>query len=649
MNILANIFSDQYDELWKAIVRPYRDNYDIKELGPSKFHLNNNYYKRTDISLLNKRNQKIYCSFWEPFDEEREYPQLPCVIYLHGNSSSRCEVVPLLKFLLPLNITIFSFDFAGCGHSEGEYISLGWYEQQDVETIINFLRKTKKISTIGIWGRSMGAVTAILYGYKDPSIAGIVLDSPFFSLKMLIDEISKNRVSLPNFIISQVIKMMKNTIKEKVMFNIDDIETWEYAKKCFIPAFFCHGKNDNFVDIHHCKDLYKIYAGEKKGMIIEGDHNSFRSKKVNESISLFFYHTLKCKYIPQLCDYYKGGKLIFDEWNDPKMRTPTGNEKKNKMSKVSKSIDHSRRVKMINNKINEEEADLKTKKTKIQNYTSINKNNVQNIQTQKNLNINPINLDIKNFNGYPKDNYSKTKSNINITNTSFERTIQPLINNNIINNKEKSDSVKLSNFDHNIINNNIKYSQQPKMRQRVYGTEFYQQSRFNNINNNIGNNNIGNNNNNNNNLINFQNINNNNQFIKNTNININNQQEFIPYNQNNHTNLNQNINYIPQENKPITHLNTINDNNNYITYGYSNNNYLQTYSTPPMNYFGNEFNYETSNGISDYLMNDDKNYSMDAYNYQNPNSNYNEIQKSARSNSMVYYGNTYGNMAYGNK
>jgi len=34
MNILANLFSSSYQELWKAIIRPYRDDYSDKDLGP---------------------------------------------------------------------------------------------------------------------------------------------------------------------------------------------------------------------------------------------------------------------------------------------------------------------------------------------------------------------------------------------------------------------------------------------------------------------------------------------------------------------------------------------------------------------------------------------------------------------------------------
>lgn len=93
------------------------------------------------------------------------------------------ETLGILNIVLPLNITVFTFDFSGCGMSEGEYISLGWYEKDDLKTVIDYLRLTQKVSTIGLWGRSMGAVTALLYVDKDPSISGMILDSPFTTLK----------------------------------------------------------------------------------------------------------------------------------------------------------------------------------------------------------------------------------------------------------------------------------------------------------------------------------------------------------------------------------------------------------------------------------------------------------------------------------
>ena len=39
-------------------------------------------YKRTDFILYNKRNMKLQCSFWEPYDEELICTHLLVVIYL---------------------------------------------------------------------------------------------------------------------------------------------------------------------------------------------------------------------------------------------------------------------------------------------------------------------------------------------------------------------------------------------------------------------------------------------------------------------------------------------------------------------------------------------------------------------------------------
>jgi len=78
---------------------------------------------------------------------------MPVVIYLHGNSSSRLEGLKMAPELLKRHINIFVFDFAGCGMSEGEYISLGWHEKDDLRIIVDFVQKLPGVSKIGTWGK----------------------------------------------------------------------------------------------------------------------------------------------------------------------------------------------------------------------------------------------------------------------------------------------------------------------------------------------------------------------------------------------------------------------------------------------------------------------------------------------------------------
>ena len=436
MSLLTNLFGGSYEDLWKAVIRPNRDDYKEEDLGPDKFQINHKYYKRTDFSITNKRNLKLMCSFWEPYDEEREYVRLPCVVYLHGNSSSRCEALAEIKYLLPLNITVFAFDFSGCGKSQGDYISLGWYEREDVESVIEYLRKTNKVSTIGLWGRSMGAVTAIMYGDRDPSIAGMVLDSAFASLKELIEELVKERVNLPNFILNQATKLVKSTIMKKAKFNLDEIEPKKYAVRCFIPALFCHAKDDTFVDKHHCKDLSEVYAGDKNVIYVDGNHNSSRPRYFRDSAAIFFFNTLQCERIKEISDDYNGFKHVIVENEE-------NNENKNNENNNEISDDLNNFNNDFNNMNDNEEYMLqKILEMSLKEYDESQKKN-ENIISNNNISND------KNNNNTINNNLSQDKKE-NENNNIFDN----MINNNIIDNDIIEDNL-ISKNENKIIDNKI--------------------------------------------------------------------------------------------------------------------------------------------------------------------------------------------------
>lgn len=105
-----------------------------------------------------------------------------------SNSSGRIEVVPQLGHLLSLGVAVVAFDFTGSGKSEGEFVSLGYYEREDLQTVIHHLRASGDVSSIALWGRSMGAATAIMYGSRDPTISCMILDSAFTDLTRLAEE-----------------------------------------------------------------------------------------------------------------------------------------------------------------------------------------------------------------------------------------------------------------------------------------------------------------------------------------------------------------------------------------------------------------------------------------------------------------------------
>lgn len=151
-------YKKQYEQIWKMFIRPYRQKYYIYDLGHKIRTYNQKIIKRHDIDLKNDRNLTLKCSYFEIFDtkldsERSELPlndsSKPCLIYLHCNAASRLEALELLPYFVEVNMNLFCFDFSGCGLSEGEYISLGVYEAQDLKCVVEFLRKDLNIKHIG--------------------------------------------------------------------------------------------------------------------------------------------------------------------------------------------------------------------------------------------------------------------------------------------------------------------------------------------------------------------------------------------------------------------------------------------------------------------------------------------------------------------
>jgi len=284
-----------YQELVNAIIRPPRAHYELEHLGPPEFTFSGQHFARIDYDLLNERSMKICCSHWQPL--ERRAPQLPCVIYMHGNSSARLEAIPQLSVVLSLGCTLLSFDFTGSGLSGGSYVSLGYYEREDLKVVIEHLRQSGSVSYVALWGRSMGAATSLLHGHRDPSIAAMVLDSSFTDLTQLATEmVDKGREAglvVPNWVVKAALRMIRGSVKHTAKFDIRDLSPIAHASSTFIPALFIAGKHDDFIKPHHSQQIYEQYGGDKNLILVEGDHNSPRPRFLFDSVAIFLQNYLQ--------------------------------------------------------------------------------------------------------------------------------------------------------------------------------------------------------------------------------------------------------------------------------------------------------------------------------------------------------------------
>ncbi|XP_004229458.1 uncharacterized protein [Solanum lycopersicum] len=282
------------EQLVNFIIRPPRAEYDPKnDLLDEEFMLKGKWYQRKDLEVKNSRDDFLKCSHYMPLIRP-EGKLLPCVIYCHGNSGCRADASEAAIILLPSNITVFTLDFSGSGLSGGEHVTLGWNEKDDLRAVVEYLRTDGNVSLIGLWGRSMGAVTSLMYGAEDPSIAGMVLDSPFSDLVDLMTElVDTYKIRLPKFTVKFAIQYMRRAVLKKAKFDIAELNTIKVAKSCFVPVLLGHGVDDDFIQPHHSDRVFDAYMGDKNIIKFEGDHNSPRPQFYFDSISIFFNNVLQ--------------------------------------------------------------------------------------------------------------------------------------------------------------------------------------------------------------------------------------------------------------------------------------------------------------------------------------------------------------------
>lgn len=257
-----------------VIIRPPRADYDPDEISHIVFNKKLPPIPRIPVSFLNRRKQKIVGSFYASGSFQTENIHR-CIIYLHGNIGSQKEGRAIVPQYAPRGISVFCFDFSGSGLSDGEYVTLGYNESRDVIDVVNFLAIEMEISEFILWGRSMGATSAILAAPNSPLILGIIVDSAYSDLDSLFDSIGQ-AASLNSVIRYLGVKWIKLEVYSKAKFNCNDVSPISIAPKCTTPMLIGHAVDDDFIPYTQAVSIYEAYSGPKELVPLVGSHNTIR-------------------------------------------------------------------------------------------------------------------------------------------------------------------------------------------------------------------------------------------------------------------------------------------------------------------------------------------------------------------------------------
>ena len=123
------------------------------------------------------------------------------VVLLHGYGCQRQEMLPHADMLHSAGFTVLLFDLRNRGESGGEFVSFGFFEQEDALAAVDYLNSRDDLDElrIGMLGLSQGGAVAIFAAAASQEVLAVVAEAPFRSVDSAVAQSFTHFIGLPAF------------------------------------------------------------------------------------------------------------------------------------------------------------------------------------------------------------------------------------------------------------------------------------------------------------------------------------------------------------------------------------------------------------------------------------------------------------------
>jgi alpha/beta superfamily hydrolase len=220
-----------------------------------------------EAMTLENKGEKIFGILHRPL----HLRHVPAIVICPGFAGNKCGkfriFVTLGKELAKQGIAVLRFDYRGAGDSEGEFHDITLEGKiSDTLKCLDFLANDPQIdsSRLGLLGRSLGGVIAVLAARRYQAIKSLALWAPVFRSDPW-------RELWESFKSNQQLDQAKQDILRNLPANLPNLEFLsqffrlnlqdELEKIKHIPLLHIHGEQDRIVRIEHAKDFERVRTG----------------------------------------------------------------------------------------------------------------------------------------------------------------------------------------------------------------------------------------------------------------------------------------------------------------------------------------------------------------------------------------------------
>jgi dipeptidyl aminopeptidase/acylaminoacyl peptidase len=208
------------------------------------------------------------------------YPNLEAravLIMCHGFHGAAHDVHEAALMVQAAGYNALTFDFRGCGASEGTRTSVGFWEVQDALGAVEYVKTRPEVDPeqVALYGYSMGGATALMTAEQCPDIKAVITDCAFASLDTIVDVNFRYFYRLPKFPFAGPAVWWSRRFARIAGKRVDPVESLQKMAQegRSLPHLIIHGQKDKAIPVSEACLLYEASPGPKELWIVpDADH-----------------------------------------------------------------------------------------------------------------------------------------------------------------------------------------------------------------------------------------------------------------------------------------------------------------------------------------------------------------------------------------
>lgn len=199
------------------------------------------------------------------------------ILVFHGYMDEKSSMLDRAEYLLKMGYNVVLPDFIGAGDSDGNQVTMGNNEAEQVKTVYDHIMKQIDNDNIYLMGFSMGAV-AIMKAQHDYNmiVNGIVLEAPYSTL----EETIGSRIDQMGVVRTPFVQLATLWMGLENGFNGFGFKPIEFAEHIYSPTLLLCGGKDPHIPVSESQAIFDNIGSETKTLhIFENSiHESYIKK-----------------------------------------------------------------------------------------------------------------------------------------------------------------------------------------------------------------------------------------------------------------------------------------------------------------------------------------------------------------------------------